>query len=34
MGIGDAFRKGGKGKIRDRCDKNPETGEVICSRKR
>lgn len=34
MGIGDAFRKGGRGKIRDRCDKNPETGEVICSRKR
>ena len=32
MGIGDAFRK--KGIIRDRCDKNPDSGEVICKRVR
>ena len=35
MGIGDTLRKiGNKGKIRDRCDKNPDTGEVICKRVR
>ena len=34
MGIGDAFRKMGRGRIRDRCDKNRETGEVICKRTR
>ena len=32
MGIGDAFKR--KGRLRDRCDKNPETGEVICRRTR
>jgi len=30
MGIGDVFKKGGRGRIRGRCDKNPETGEVVC----
>ena len=35
MGIRDALKKmGNKGRIRDRCDKNPETGEVICRRVR
>jgi len=35
MGIRDTLRKiGNKGKIRDRCDKNPDTGEVICRRVR
>ena len=35
MGIGDTLRKmGSRGKIRDRCDKNPDTGEVICRRVR
>ena len=34
MGIGDVLRKGGRGRIKDRCDKNPNTGEVICKRVR
>lgn len=35
MGIGDTLRKmGNRGRIRDRCDKNPDTGEVICRRVR
>lgn len=34
MGIGDTLKKIGRGRgtIRDRCDKNPDTGEVICRR--
>jgi hypothetical protein len=34
MGIGEAFKKLGKGQIRDKCDKNPETGEVMCRKTR
>lgn len=34
MGIGDVLKGGRRGRIRDRCDKNPETGEVICKRTR
>jgi len=35
MGIRDTLKKmGNKGRIRDRCDKNPDTGEVICRRVR
>lgn len=34
MGIGNVLKNVGKGRIRDRCDKNVETGEVVCSRKR
>jgi len=36
MGFGDTFKKMRRGRdtVRDRCDKNPDTGEVICKRVR
>jgi len=34
MGIGEIFKRNGNSFVRDRCEKNPETGEVMCSRKR
>ncbi|MEA3248151.1 MAG: hypothetical protein U9Q73_00420 [Nanoarchaeota archaeon] len=35
MGIGETLRSmRGRGTIRDRCDKNQETGEVVCRRTR
>lgn len=33
MGILEKFNQG-KGKIRDRCVKNPETGDIVCKRTR
>ena len=34
MGMGDVFKRTGKGRIKDRCDRNPDTGEVMCKRVR
>lgn len=34
MGIGKSIRSLGRGKVRDKCERNPETGEIHCTRKR
>ena len=31
MGFSDAFKKNGRTRISERCEKNMETGEVICT---